>query len=396
MKDAFLAALPYMPRHRARSKRSASLTLDDLLDEGRAQQALAGGALDLVLMGYRLSHVFADAVQEFTPKKVKPDELLDLWQLAFAALLSRDRTPGPVLVSEAVEAAKSTFGPHVASITNAFLRRAAREREDTLASLEEFPERALGRELAGRWSSEPALRKRLARAAVERPESGIPSIDAEGRWESRPLEAFQDGPPLQALDAGSWDLCRWLAERWSARLSKGEPWLDACAAPGGKLIGLTVASGSRAAFATESRFPRLERLRSNLSRWKMADAKTALHAWGEENPKSEGLPREWPDRFSMIVADLPCSGTGTLASRPDLLLEDIGARVRSLKPVQEKILAALRPKLAPGGELAVILCSIDPEEIATVTGALGAEPVYRSFDRSPERRTQGLVAWVVS
>lgn len=405
MKSAFLSALPYMPQHRKRSRRGNMLTLDDLLDEGRSQKPMAGGELDLILMGYRFAQVFETELHAFTPKKTKPEEMLDLWQLAFGALLTRDRTPAAVLVSEAVEAAKEAFGPHVAPVTNAFLRRVGREHDAILARLEKNPEALLSPALSSRWQSIPEVRSRLAGQLLDRPDSGIPSIDAQGNWALRAIEDFRGGAPLQGIDRSSWDFCQWLAKEVAPELARG-PWLDACAAPGGKLVGLAAAAGLLAtkpgatplAYATDAKFQRVERLRANLTRWSLIDrVPSTLLAWGHNDGKiATHIPEGWPAEWPLILADLPCSGSGTLASRPDLLLEDLGERVTSLRPLQSAILLALLEKRAPGGKLVAVVCSVDPEEIDFVSGVLGAKPVYRSLDRLTEGPAQGLIAWVVS
>ncbi len=174
--------------------------------------------------------------------------------------------------------------------------------------------------------------------------------------------------------------------------------LDACAAPGGKLIALHQLLKQRNVdahfFATEAKFKRLERLKENIKRWNLdSKIQTALYTWGD-NPESD-----YPESdFDLILADLPCTGTGTLHTRPDLLLEDISSRVTSLELIQTRILNSLIPRLSAGGKLAVSLCSVDPAELKQVDQALrhfNCE-TFTSFDSDDQKIVEGITAMVAT
>lgn len=430
-----------MPRHRARTKRGATLTLDSFLEEGRWLKDLSPSALDLVLMGHRYAHLFQAEMRAFHEGALKPPLLEDLLQVLFAALLSRDRTGPHVLVNEGVEASKQAFGHQTASFVNAFLRGVLRKLPELQARIEEHPESLIGGTLADRWADEPELLRTLGAAVVERPPTGISSFDTEGRFERRSIGDFREGQTLQAMDVGSWMLMRWVVD---ALPTSELRILDACAAPGGKTLAFwTLAKKAGIApelLAVEANSRRLNLLRNNLKRWKLEnDIATYLHSWGTTSsptskdslpalevtaaptPTSHGValgrsqtsesetPTELTAPFDLILADLPCTGSGTLHTRPDLLEVDIGERLHALAPLQEKILCDLQTRLKPKGTLIVSICSVDPEEIANIGRVLGGRaPDFQSWtavsdalqngDTSLPQDTplpEGIVAWRV-
>ncbi len=170
-------ALDYMPIHRSRSKRASSITLDVLLEEGRSISGISANSLDLILMGYRYTHLFLRELRNFQPKKLNPEGLQDLWQIAFAALISRDKSSPATLVNEAVEVARKNFGERVSGITNAFLRNTLRNKEVLIAELKNRPEVLLGPQLQDRWAAIPKISQRMSLAIAARPAGGINAVD---------------------------------------------------------------------------------------------------------------------------------------------------------------------------------------------------------------------------
>jgi 16S rRNA (cytosine967-C5)-methyltransferase len=74
--------------------------------------------------------------------------------------------------------------------------------------------------------------------------------------------------------------------------------------------------------------------------------------------------------FDLILCDVPCSGTGTLAGNPEirhrLKVEELARQVER----QKAILAGALKRLAPGGRLVYSTCSLEPEECAGVVDAV--------------------------
>ena len=67
-------------------------------------------------------------------------------------------------------------------------------------------------------------------------------------------------------------------------------------------------------------------------------------------------------QFDRILVDPPCSGLGTLQSRPDLRWRARPEATRELAALQARILAAGARALAPGGMLVYSVCTISRAE----------------------------------
>ena len=66
--------------------------------------------------------------------------------------------------------------------------------------------------------------------------------------------------------------------------------------------------------------------------------------------------------FDRVLADLPCTGTGTLRKHPELKWRIGDDELRRLTGRAADMLRGLAPLVAPGGLLIVATCSIEPEE----------------------------------
>jgi 16S rRNA (cytosine967-C5)-methyltransferase len=75
-------------------------------------------------------------------------------------------------------------------------------------------------------------------------------------------------------------------------------------------------------------------------------------------------PANWWDGkpFERILLDAPCSGTGVIRRHPDIKLLRTPADIAQLAELQQQLLVALWPLLAPGGRLLYATCSIMPDE----------------------------------
>ena len=82
-----------------------------------------------------------------------------------------------------------------------------------------------------------------------------------------------------------------------------------------------------------------------------------------------------------MVADLPCTGTGTLRRHPELKWRISESEIGRLSQQALRLLAGLAPLVRPGGLLVAITCSLEAEENEQVAARfLDAHP---DFERQP-------------
>lgn len=151
---------------------------------------------------------------------------------------------------------------------------------------------------------------------------------------------------------------------------------DACAAPGGKALALS--ARATAVLAADLSPKRLERVARNTLRLAQAAA------------RADGTPpsRVWPvaadarfppfRRAEAVLADVPCTGTGTLRRRPDGRWRLRETDVRRMADVQRAILEGAASAVSPGGLLVYATCTLEPEENGVqVEGFLERHPEFR-------------------
>ena len=101
--------------------------------------------------------------------------------------------------------------------------------------------------------------------------------------------------------------------------------------------------------------------------------------------------------FDRVLADVPCSGTGTLARNPEikwrLKLEDLA----DLQTRQLAILQSAMQRVSPGGRLVYSTCSLEKEENSDVVEkAMFVDHSFRVLDCRSELmklRDQGELRW---
>jgi 16S rRNA (cytosine967-C5)-methyltransferase len=102
-------------------------------------------------------------------------------------------------------------------------------------------------------------------------------------------------------------------------------------------------------------------------------------------------------RFDRVLADVPCSGTGTLAHNPEIKWRLKPEDLKDFHDRQLGILQSAMKYAAPGGRLIYSTCSLEPEENAEVVAeALAAESGFRALDCRVEferLRQERELAW---
>jgi 16S rRNA (cytosine967-C5)-methyltransferase len=131
---------------------------------------------------------------------------------------------------------------------------------------------------------------------------------------------------------------------------RGETILDCCAAPGSKTALMARRNPRAKVFATELH-PHRARLLQSLSRLPNVRVVAA---------DARQLP--FSSTFDHILADVPCSGTGTLARNPEIKWRLKSEDLHDLQSRQVDILKSALAQLAIGGRLVYSTCSLEREE----------------------------------
>jgi 16S rRNA (cytosine967-C5)-methyltransferase len=153
----------------------------------------------------------------------------------------------------------------------------------------------------------------------------------------------------------------------------GERVLDLCAAPGAKTTHLAALSGNQSALTAIEVHPgRAQALRETCERM----GATCVTVSNQD--AREALPQPPYDR---VLVDPPCSGLGTLQSRPDLRWQPKRAHVQELAAKQLQLLTCGAAALTPGGALVYSVCTISrTESEAVIERFLTEQPDFRPDD----------------
>ncbi|MDQ6806869.1 MAG: 16S rRNA (cytosine(967)-C(5))-methyltransferase RsmB [Actinomycetota bacterium] len=304
-------------------------------------------------------------------------------------------------VNESVELAKAARGGGF-KLVNAVLRRATREGAAMLGALDdEIPDRAavlhsVPEWLARLWWTElgPAQARALLARINEPPESAL----RVNRLVATPEEVLADLPvaahrvddipeglvlegPFDAFRSALWQAGAIMPQSRGSMLparvlapAPGSRVLDLCAAPGAKTTHLlALMEGKGEVIAVERNAGRAEALRQTCARMHAASVRVEVADAAE--PREAGA-------FDCVLVDPPCSGLGTLQSRPDIRWRSSPQTIAALAAFQTAILSAGAAATAPGGALVYSVCTITHAEGEGVIGALLAEhPEFVLEDR---------------
>jgi 16S rRNA (cytosine967-C5)-methyltransferase len=150
--------------------------------------------------------------------------------------------------------------------------------------------------------------------------------------------------------------------------------LDACAAPGGKLMAMAeMMGGGETLVAMDVHAERLEMLKENIDR---------LALRGVEVVKGDvamagGVPELAGRTFDAILLDVPCTNTGVLRRRADARWRFSVESMGRVGVTQYAILEAASTLVRSGGRLVYSTCSLEPEEgELLVSGWLATHPAF--------------------
>ncbi len=310
-------------------------------------------------------------------------------------LLYLDRIPAHAAIDESVELTKQSGHRFAAGMVNAVLRKLSSDAgaAPPFQVLEESPaELALAQAhpewMVVRWCTfygleaaraicrhgqcQPALTLRVESPAVEAEltqdgihlEPGALLTDARTviSGDLAATAAVREGR-ARVQDEGSQLIAELAASACENLDGKAKSILDACAAPGGKTLILAERNPEARIVACESSPQRLAALRKRL----------AAHAGRVECRLADATALQDESAFDLVLADVPCSGTGTLGRNPEirhrLRFEDLARQAER----QRAILGAALRAVRCGGHVVYSTCSLEPEENEQVVAAVLAQ-----------------------
>lgn len=328
------------------------------------------------------------------PLKSTRPAVLDALRLATFQLLFLDRVPAYAVVDDAVAMTGQASRP-ARGFANAVLRKVAAEGRERFAALAEGEGNAawsirystprwLIALLRGELGDAPAAG--VLQAGVEAPErclrvntlkGAVPAVTAALRaagFTTRgvpglPAALLYGGPALERSAPFRDGLVtpQSRGSQIAGMVAAGDARLDAtlldlCAAPGTKTAQLAAAAPDARLTAVDVDEARLQALRANLARLG-ATADLAL-------ADAAALPASYQDAFDAVLLDAPCSGLGTLASRPDLRWRRRPEDVARLGALQRRLLASAARCVRRGGTLTYSVCTIPKAETVDVVEEL--------------------------
>ena len=280
-----------------------------------------------------------------------------------AAQLLFLKTGAHAAVNSTVELMRQAGFERLCGLANAVMRRLTRDGEALLAAThdaENLPD-WLRQSWRHYWGD--AATNSIAGLAMLPPPLDISVTKDAKTWakklngqllDGHTIRREFDGDPAQLIGfaEGAWwvqDAAAAMPARILGQLDCKQV-IDLCAAPGGKTAQL-IAAGANVT-AIDSNRKRLDRLRRNLRRLNMP-AKLIL---------SDGRTFVPDVPVDAILLDAPCSATGTIRRRPDILGRHISSDITSLQNIQWELATTALGWLKPGGQMIYATCSLQPEE----------------------------------
>lgn len=332
-------------------------------------------------------------------------------RMAAFQLRHLDRIPVSAAVNDSVELVKRARKRSAAPLVNAVLRKLAAAPKPEAAKLDSAE--TLARDLAHplwlveRWAAEFGLETatRISEADQELPVSCLrmppdkeqaSAVEAELRAAEIEFAAGEIMSSARRIVSGDVTATAAYRERRiaiqdeasqlvAALVGRGEHILDCCAAPGGKTQAIATRNPSAEVVAVELHPQRARMMREfvTASNVKVIEADIATLATNEH--------------FDLVLADVPCSGTGTLARNPEIKWRLKPDDLADLHRRQVAILAAALDHAEKGARVVYSTCSLEPEENEQVIEeVLRERKDVRLMDAKKvlsELRENGELAW---
>jgi 16S rRNA (cytosine967-C5)-methyltransferase len=347
-------------------------------------------------------------------------EVLTALRLAIYQLRWLDRIPARAAINESVELVKRARKRSAAPFVNAVLRKLASsgskgqlsQSMPTALSAEDIAaSSAHPRWLVERWIQQYGID--LVRRICEYDQS-VPVTTIRIRYPEAEDQIKAEGIELapgallssarrvlhgditksEAFRAGLCVIQDEASQLVAALVGSGANVLDCCAAPGGKTAAIADRN-SGAHIAAVELHPHRARLLRKLLNARPSAAEAPTRHIQVIAADARNLP--FATNFDRILADVPCSGTGTLARNPEIKWRLTPEDLADLQMRQVAILASAMVQVAARGRLIYSTCSLEKEENeAVVEMSLAQNQTFRVIDcriQLEQLQQEGELIW---
>ncbi len=332
-------------------------------------------------------------------------EILIALRLGAFQLLHLDRIPAHAAIDESVEITKQAGHRFASGMVNAVLRKLAASQSQQVGQALDVEDwrRGFPAWMVERWSAiygeEAACG--ICRYGQSQPHLTIRAVDGDIEAElaaqgvtlspGQLLTAARqvvsgDVTGSAAFRAGRVRLQDEGSQLVAELAPRGGTILDSCAAPGGKTLILAERNPEARIVACESSPQRLAQLRERLAglgsrvECRLADAAVL----------------EDDAAYDVVLADVPCSGTGTLGRNPEIRHRLRPEHLEWQAERQRSILRAALRAVRRGGHVVYSTCSLEPEEneqvIAAVLSGSKDARLLSMKSRIKELRSEGILS----
>lgn len=348
-------------------QKAITVALDGLKDE-RSHGFVTGAFYGILDKNVRLEKIISSLCEKAPGAAATVVLKIGLYYLGYADM------PNYAAVNRAVELSKSVNGVYSGFI-NATLKRSIGFTPSFSSGLEKFSydlctpvwlckalisdygeTRAaaiLGADIPTKTHVRP-IKSKISDEEFDRRARGLERTRFGAYCDKKSISRFEDGTVVaQSLSSVR------AVSAYVNGISGGRV-VDLCAAPGGKSVFIKEL-GDFDVTACDI-YPHKIELIKKLAKKTGVKLKTAVN-------DATVFNAEFKDAFDLVICDCPCSGTGTLRSKPDILLRRKPSDLDELVKTQSKILDVSSAYCKKGGTLCYSTCSILKKENENVTEA---------------------------
>ena len=407
------AALEAIVRCR-RDEAWSGASIDNVISKYGLERRDAALAAKLSLGVLQNSTLCDFYIDYYCKSKLEP-KLRDIMRIAVYQLLFLDRIPARAAVDEAVNMCKKNGLAKASGLANAVLRKIS----DNITELPEIPGKGSAHHLAVKYShpewfvdyiikhksydfteaflaannSEPGLDIQVNTLKISVDEYAA-LLDEHGisYIREKPDGCFilkgGSAVSLPGFDEGLFYV-QDKAARLAADIAGAKPGmkvLDCCSSPGGKSFASAIAMKNQGDITS-----------CDIHEKKLRLVRTGAERLGVEiistlPMDARKFEENMAESFDLVIADVPCSGMGVIAKKPEIRKKQWD-EIENLPKIQKDILNNVSGYVAPGGTILYSTCTIIQEENEDVVQSFVSENknfVLEPFELGDIRAEEGM------